>query len=46
MLLVLAVWALLLCPWALVHSLFGLRYARLYYGHAQGGIDFNDKAMP
>lgn len=46
MLLVLAGLGVIAMSWSLVHSLFGLRYARLYYGHAQGGIDFNDKAMP
>jgi uncharacterized membrane protein len=33
--------------WTLLHTLFTLHYARLYYGgdHA-GGIDFNQKASP
>jgi uncharacterized membrane protein len=32
--------------WAAVHTLFTLRYARLYYGGPSGGIDFNQKAPP
>jgi uncharacterized membrane protein len=32
--------------WFAVHSLFALRYARLYYGGQPGGIDFNQKAPP
>lgn len=34
--------------WALVHTVFTLRYARLYYGGAgaNGGIDFNQDAPP
>jgi uncharacterized membrane protein len=28
--------------WASVHTVYTLRYARLYYGSARGGIDFND----
>ena len=31
--------------WVLVHTLFTLRYARLYYS-AGGGVDFNQKAAP
>ncbi len=26
--------------WGVVHTVFALRYARLYYGHPVGGIDF------
>jgi len=29
--------------WALVHTVFALRYARLYYGEPEGGIDFNEE---
>ncbi|HUY30143.1 MAG TPA: DUF1345 domain-containing protein [Acidimicrobiales bacterium] len=29
--------------WATVHTVFTLRYARLYYTSAPGGIDFNDR---
>jgi uncharacterized membrane protein len=32
--------------WALVHTLFTLRYAALYYGGRDGGIDFNQDAKP
>ncbi len=32
--------------WAAVHTVFTLRYARLYYAGAHGGIDFNEKAAP
>jgi uncharacterized membrane protein len=33
--------------WVLLHTLFTLRYARLYYGgDAVGGIEFNQKAPP
>jgi uncharacterized membrane protein len=28
--------------WAVVHTVFALHYARLYYGDVEGGIDFND----
>jgi len=32
--------------WAMVHTLFTMRYAALYYGHPEGGIDFNDGRRP
>jgi uncharacterized membrane protein len=32
--------------WALVHTVFTLRYARLYYTGQIGGIDFNEKDPP
>ncbi len=33
--------------WLLLHTLFTLRYARLYYGGGtEGGIDFNQKLAP
>ncbi len=32
--------------WALVHTSFLLRYARLYYGNPEGGIDFNESGPP
>jgi uncharacterized membrane protein len=32
--------------WALVHTVFTLKYARLYYSGAPGGIDFNDTGAP
>ncbi|GAB3610655.1 DUF1345 domain-containing protein [Humibacter ginsengiterrae] len=32
--------------WLLIHTLFTLRYARLYYTEPDGGIDFNMKQPP
>lgn len=32
--------------WLLVHTLFTLRYASLYYRDGAGGIDFNQKELP
>jgi uncharacterized membrane protein len=32
--------------WILVHTLFTLRYARIYYGDRPGGIDFNENDPP
>ncbi|HEX6403636.1 MAG TPA: DUF1345 domain-containing protein [Pseudonocardiaceae bacterium] len=32
--------------WALVHTVFTLRYANLYYAGQVGGIDFNQPAPP
>lgn len=32
--------------WFAVHSLFMLRYARLYYGDEPGGVDFNQAEPP
>ena len=32
--------------WALIHTLFMLRYARLYYTGTPGGIDFNQDEQP
>ncbi|PJJ65661.1 DUF1345 domain-containing protein [Compostimonas suwonensis] len=32
--------------WFLIHTLFTLRYARLYYAHDGTGIDFNQKEKP
>ena len=32
--------------WVLVHTLFTLRYASLYYGDSPGGIDFNQPEPP
>lgn len=32
--------------WALVHTIFTLRYARLYYAEPVGGIDFNEDDLP
>jgi uncharacterized membrane protein len=32
--------------WAVVHTIFTLRYARLYYVGTDGGIDFNQDQPP
>jgi uncharacterized membrane protein len=32
--------------WALVHTVFSLKYARLYYQGTPGGIDFNETEPP
>jgi uncharacterized membrane protein len=32
--------------WASVHTIFTLRYARLYYGGDEGGVDFNEEDPP
>jgi uncharacterized membrane protein len=32
--------------WAVVHTIFTVRYARLYYTGVQGGIDFNEDDPP
>ena len=32
--------------WAVVHTVFGLRYARAYYADPVGGIDFNEAEPP
>jgi len=32
--------------WALVHTVFTVRYARLYYTGPAGGIDFNQQEAP
>jgi uncharacterized membrane protein len=35
-----------IAAWSLVHTIFTLRYARLYYTGPQGGINFNEKSAP
>ncbi len=35
-----------LCSWALVHTVFALRYAHLYYGETPGGLDFPEEKEP
>ncbi len=35
-----------LLSWGLVHTLFALRYARLYYADGAGGIDFKTDEAP
>ena len=32
--------------WSVVHTLFTLHYARLYYLDREGGIDFNEESRP
>ena len=32
--------------WLSVHTIFTLKYARLYYGDEVGGIDFNERDLP
>lgn len=32
--------------WGAVHTVFTLRYARIYYTRAAGGVDFNEKSPP
>ena len=32
--------------WSALHTVFTLKYARLYYGGEKGGIDFNEDADP
>jgi Protein of unknown function (DUF1345) len=32
--------------WAVVHTTYALKYARLYYLGANGGIDFHDRDEP
>lgn len=32
--------------WAVVHTVYTLRYARIYYGGDDGGIDFNQDSPP
>jgi uncharacterized membrane protein len=44
-LIVLAV-ASVVIAWASVHTVYALRYARLYYSDPVGGIDFNDDDPP
>jgi uncharacterized membrane protein len=32
--------------WGVVHTIFMLRYARSYYSHPEGGVDFNEDEPP
>jgi uncharacterized membrane protein len=32
--------------WGVVHTVYALRYARLYYAEPVGGVDFNEQALP
>ena len=38
--------ATVVMSWVLVHTIFTLHYARLYYGGEPGGIDFNEDEPP
>jgi uncharacterized membrane protein len=38
--------ASVLISWAVIHTVFTLRYARLYYTGLDGGIDFHQKEAP
>ena len=33
----------IVCSWVLVHTVFALRYAHVYYSEPEGGIDFKSK---
>ncbi len=35
-----------LLAWAVVHTVFSLRYARIYYRGHPGGVDFNEEQQP
>ena len=36
----------IILSWAMVHTLYMLKYARLYYGDPEGGIGYNQKELP
>lgn len=36
----------ILLTWAMLHLMYGARYAHEYYRHPEGGIDFNDDEPP
>ncbi len=38
--------ATVVASWSLVHTLYALRYAHLYYGDVPGGVDFKNKDEP
>ena len=38
--------ASVILSWAVVHTVYALRYARLYYTGADGGVDFHESARP
>jgi uncharacterized membrane protein len=38
--------ATIICSWGVVHTIFTLRYAALYYGGTEGGVDFNEDNRP
>jgi uncharacterized membrane protein len=35
-----------LLSWTVIHTVFALRYARLYYSGTDGGVDFHEDAKP
>jgi uncharacterized membrane protein len=37
--------ATIVCSWLLVHTVFALRYAHVYYTDPEGGIDFKSKGQ-
>lgn len=41
-----AVLASIVVSWAAIHTLFALRYARIYYTDPVGGVDFHQKELP
>jgi len=38
--------AAVFCSWGMLHIMYAARYARAYYAHPPGGIDFNTDAEP
>ena len=36
----------LVLAWSMVHTVYTLRYARLYYTQGAGGVDFNEREQP
>jgi uncharacterized membrane protein len=38
--------AAIVCSWGVVHTVFTLRYADLYYRGVDGGVDFNEDDKP
>jgi uncharacterized membrane protein len=38
--------ACIACSWTVVHTIFTLRYARLYYASPEGGLDFKQDTDP
>ena len=46
LLLTIAAVASVVLSWAVVHTMFALRYAHLYYSDPEGGIDFHDNYLP
>lgn len=41
-----AVLLAIVASWAATHTTFALRYARMYYGEPEGGIDFHQESRP